>query len=87
MKPERNRTRIIRLYKIEELLIVRNGLTVIELSQHLSVSRRTIYRDIELIQELGIPLYQDESRFKIIGTYKIPSYRPKLTEQKVEGAA
>lgn len=78
MKSERARTRIIRLYKIEELLIAQDGLTAIELCQCFQVNRRTIYRDIELIQELGIPLYKDEGRFKILGTYKLPSYRPQL---------
>jgi predicted DNA-binding transcriptional regulator YafY len=86
MNAERNRTRIIRLYKIEELLITQSGLTAIELCERMKVNRRTIYRDIELMQELGIPLYKDNSRFKILGTYKIPSYRIQLIDQKTEKA-
>ena len=82
MKPERNRTRIIRLYKIEELLIAKHGLTVIEISRHFQVNRRTIYRDIELMQEIGIPVYKDETGFKILSTYKIPSYRPQLVAKE-----
>lgn len=82
MKPERNRTRIIRLYKIERLLLTEaEGMKVVDLAERLSVNRRTIYRDLELIQELGIPLYEEEdSRFKILGTYTVPSYRAKLIE-------
>jgi len=81
IKPERIRTRILRLYKIEQLLIEGDqGLTARELSKLLLVNRRTIYRDIELIQELGIPLYDYQGRFKILGTYRIPSYRPKLID-------
>lgn len=78
MKPERNCARVMRIFKIEELLLTRNGLTVVEISQHFQVDRRTIYRDIELMQELGIPLSKDEHGYRILGTYKIPSYRPEL---------
>lgn len=78
MKPERNRSRIIRLYKMEELLITKHGLTAVELGNHFQVNRRTIYRDIALMGELGIPLLREEGRFKILGTYKIPSYRPQI---------
>lgn len=79
MQPERNRTRIIRLYKMEELLITRSdGLTAAEIGRHFRVNRRTIYRDLSLIEELGIPVYKEDGRFKILGTYKVPSYRPQI---------
>lgn len=78
MRPERNRTRIIRLYKIEEALLSQHGLTVIQLCSYFRVNRRTIYRDLSLMQELEIPIHKEGSRFKILGTYKIPSYRPQI---------
>lgn len=79
MTPERNRTRIIRLYRMEELLITESeGLTVTEICNHFQVDRRTIYRDIALMDELGIPLYKEAGKYKILGTYKIPSYRPQI---------
>lgn len=78
MNAERNRTRIIRLFKIEEILISRNGLTVIELCNYFKVNRRTIYRDLSLMEEIGIPLIKEDGQFKILGTYKIPSYRPQI---------
>lgn len=80
IKPKRVRTQIIRLYKIEEELITRNGMRVIELCNCMGVNRRTIYRDLALMQELGIPVYKEDHLFNILGTYKIPSYRPKILD-------
>lgn len=78
-QPQRTRTQIIRLYKMEELLMRSHlGLTVIEISRNFCVDRKTIYRDLLLFEELGIPLYKEDGRYKIMGTYTIPSYREKI---------
>jgi predicted DNA-binding transcriptional regulator YafY len=78
MKPERNRSRVLRLYKMEELILTHNGQTVAQLCRLLKVNRRTIYRDLALMQEIGIPLCKDGSKFTILGTYKVPSYRQQI---------
>lgn len=83
MDSERLRTRLIRLWKMEELLLTHPaGYTALELSRHFQVDRRTIYRDLALLEELGVPLVKgDDFRapYRILGTYTRPSYRASLT--------
>ncbi|MDK3161656.1 HTH domain-containing protein [Kamptonema cortianum] len=40
-----------------------DGLSAIELARMLGVDRRTIYRDLSLLSEIGIPVFQREGRF------------------------
>lgn len=57
------------------------GYTARELAQHFQVNRRTIYRDLALLEELGIPLIKGDERrdpFRILGTYTRPAYRASL---------
>ena len=56
----------------------RKHLRAEDLAAIFEVSKRTIYRDIQLIQELGIPVIKDKGLFKILGTYKVPSYRTNI---------
>lgn len=56
---ERLRTRLLRLYKMEELLISKNGLTAMQLTKEFQVNRRTIYRDLALLEEVGVPLRRE----------------------------
>ncbi len=57
-----NRTE--RLIKMEELLF-RNasGLRAVELAEACGVDRRTVYRDLSLLTEVGVPVQQKEGRF------------------------
>ncbi|MEP7293489.1 MAG: WYL domain-containing protein, partial [Chloroflexota bacterium] len=57
-----NRTE--RLIKMEQLLF-RNaaGLRAVELAQACDVDRRTVYRDLSLLGEVGVPIYQKDGRF------------------------
>lgn len=48
-----------RLISILMLLQIHNQLTAKELSKRLEVSIRTIYRDVESLSSLGIPIYAD----------------------------
>lgn len=75
---ERTKRQVIRLLKMEERLIQlgRVGASATELADHFGVNRRTIYRDLETLQELGMPIYTDESRFYILAGYVVPAYRP-----------
>lgn len=88
MEDERLRTKFIRLHRIEELLITtQGGLKATELCKMLRVDRRTIYRDIALLEEMGVPVYKEFERYAILGTYKVPSYRSdydKLGEKAFE---
>lgn len=83
MDSERLRTRLIRLWKMEELLLTHPaGYTALELTRHFQVNRRTIYRDLALLEELGVPLVKGDdlhAPYRILGTYTRPSYRASLT--------
>ena len=56
-----------------------NGLTVAEIAQREKTGLRTIYRDLEALQEAGFPLYNKKveraSRWAFVDTFKfkIPS--------------
>ena len=62
-----------RLISILMLLQIHNQLTAKELSKQLEVSIRTIYRDVESLSSLGIPVYADRGingGIKLLGDYK-----------------
>ena len=57
-----NRTE--RLATIERLLF-RNvsGMRVVEIAENCDVDRRTVYRDLALLREIGVPIYQKDGRY------------------------
>ncbi len=70
---------LVKLLKAVDLLGRPQGATIKELEKELSISRRSVYRLLDLIYELGIPVYNDEEerphRWKILDTYtkKLPN--------------
>ncbi len=57
-----NRTE--RLIKMEQLLFRSDtGLRAVELAEACDVDRRTVYRDLSLLNEVGVPVYQKDGRF------------------------
>lgn len=55
-----------RLEVIEQILLNHpDGLRVVEISALCKVDRRTIYRDLEYMQEKGLPLWQNQGKFGI----------------------
>lgn len=59
-----NRTE--RLAAIEQLLFRSTmGLRAVEIAEACGVDRRTIYRDLALLGDIGVPLYQKDGRFCI----------------------
>lgn len=62
-----------RLISILMLLQIHKKLTANELAQRLEVSVRTIYRDIDSLSSLGIPIFSDRGTnggIKLLGDYK-----------------
>lgn len=53
---------INRLFEIVYLLLERNTITAKELAEHLGVSVRTIYRDIDVLSLSGIPIYTNKGK-------------------------
>lgn len=54
--------KIQRLFEIVYILLDRKIVTAKELSEHFEVSVRTIYRDVEVLSEAGIPVYMSKGK-------------------------
>lgn len=53
---------ISRLFEIVYILLNKKKITAKELAEHFEVSMRTIYRDIEVLSEAGIPIYTNKGK-------------------------
>lgn len=74
-----NRTE--RLSTIEQMLFrSTSGLRAVEIAASCNVDRRTIYRDLSALQELGVPVYQKAGRFFIDREYYLATIRLNLNE-------
>ena len=74
-------SRAARLRQIEELLYRSSrGLSAIEIAHATGIDRRTAYRDIELLSESGVPIWQDEGRFGIVREDYLSTVRLTLQE-------
>lgn len=62
-----------RLFGIIYLLLSKNTMTAKELAEYFEVSTRTIYRDIELLSELNIPIYM--AKGKNGGIFLLDNYK------------
>lgn len=56
-----------RLFEIVYILLNKNYITAKELAEHFEVSSRTIYRDIEVLCQSGIPIYTSKGKGGGIG--------------------
>jgi predicted DNA-binding transcriptional regulator YafY len=67
-------SRIHRLLKLIGLLQAGRGYNVEALAQACSVSRRTVFRDLDTLRQSGIPLSFDDQqqRYRVPGTYYLP---------------
>jgi proteasome accessory factor B len=67
-------TRIHRLLQLIGLLQAGRGYNVEALARQCGVSRRTIFRDLDVLRESGVPLHFDDAqqRYRIPGTYYLP---------------
>ena len=65
-----------RQWRIELLLGGRSGQTVPDLMREVGESRRTIWRDLEVLQTVGFPITAErdgrESRFRLLETLSCP---------------
>ncbi|GAB4424493.1 MAG: hypothetical protein OHK0015_03330 [Chloroflexi bacterium OHK40] len=63
---DRIKSKAVRLRRIEHRLYnAPGGLRASELARDCGVARRTIYRDLESLQEMGVPIWEGEGRFGI----------------------
>ncbi|MER3515391.1 MAG: hypothetical protein C4310_14175, partial [Chloroflexota bacterium] len=60
-------SRAERLRTIERLLYsAPDGLSAVEIARRTGVGRRTVYRDLDLLSQSDVPIWQGEGRFGII---------------------
>ncbi len=66
---------LIKLFKLLELLSKPGGTTLKTISENLNIDRRSVYRWIDIVEELGFPVYDDKlplekkKRWKLEETY------------------
>jgi predicted DNA-binding transcriptional regulator YafY len=69
-------SRTSRLRDIETMLLMTpNGLPVHTIAERLAVTRRTIYRDLNFLENQGVPLWQEDGRFGINRTRYLANVR------------
>jgi DNA-binding IclR family transcriptional regulator len=56
--PERMH-QIIKTFRVVDLLARPHGATIKELEEALGVRRSSVYREIHILEELGLPVYSD----------------------------
>ncbi len=73
--------RAARLREIENLLFRSpNGLRVAEIARVCGVNRRTVYRDIDLLCEAGVPIWQGDGRYGIVREQYLATVRLRFNE-------
>ena len=66
MAESRTQSKAARLRRIEHKLYNSpQGMGAVELADYCAVDRRTIYRDIEALEEMGVPVWQYDGKFGI----------------------
>ncbi len=75
-------SRIHRLLRLITLLQAGSSLSVDELARELEVSRRTVFRDLNMLEMAHIPYYFDRERngYRITGHFFLPPVNLDLTE-------
>ncbi len=69
-------SRTARLRDIETMLLMApTGLPVYTIAERLGVTRRTIYRDLNFLENQGVPLWQENGRFGINRTRYLANVR------------
>ncbi len=74
-------SRTERLAEIERMLFrSAHGMRVMEIAEACGVDRRTIYRDLDLLSTIGVPIWQDAGRFGIIRDQYLATVRLNFNE-------
>lgn len=70
-----------RLSKLTHLLYRHpRGMTVREMARFCGVSRRTIQRDLQSFDRMGVPLWQEDNRYGVLAGYFLPPLALNLNE-------
>jgi len=75
---------ILRVLKAVDLLAKPSGTTINEMVEELQITKRTVYRIMQIIENLGFPVYDDEISLGKIKTYRLDeSYLKKLPNMSI----
>jgi predicted DNA-binding transcriptional regulator YafY len=78
---DRIQSKAARLQQIEHRLYnTPQGVRVVELAEHCGVDRRTIYRDLTTLGEMGVPVWEHEGRYGIDREFYLSTVRLNLNE-------
>lgn len=78
---DRIHSKAARLRRIEHKLYNSpGGIRVIELAEYCHVDRRTIYRDLVTLEEMGVPVWEDDKRYGIDRESYLSTVRLNLNE-------
>jgi predicted DNA-binding transcriptional regulator YafY len=78
---DRIHSKAARLRRIEHRLYnVPRGLRATELADYCGVDRRTIYRDLQALEEMGVPVWEDQGRYGIERESYLSTIRLNLNE-------
>ncbi len=74
-------SRTERLAEIERMLFrSANGMRVMDIAEACGVDRRTIYRDLDMLSTLGVPIWQEEGRYGIVRDQYLATVRLNFNE-------
>ena len=78
---DRIQSRAARLSRLEHTLYnAPQGMRAVELAERCGVDRRTVYRDIDALGEIGVPIWQDGARYGIDRESYLSTVRLNLNE-------
>ncbi|NJN15258.1 MAG: transcriptional regulator [Oscillochloris sp.] len=78
---DRIKSKAARLRRIEHRLYnAPQGVRAIDLARDCGVARRTIYRDLQALEEMGVPVWEDQGRFGIDRAAYLSTVRLNLNE-------
>lgn len=78
---DRIQSKAARLSRLERLLYnAPQGLRVVDLAERSGVDRRTIYRDLFSLEEMGVPIWEDAGRYGITRERYLSTVRLNLNE-------
>lgn len=78
---DRTQSKAARLRRIEHRLYnTPQGLRAVEIADYCGVDRRTIYRDLDSLHEMGVPVWEDQGRYGIDRTAYLSTVRLNLNE-------
>lgn len=70
---EKDIKKITRLTAMLTQLQTKKLLTATELAKKFSVSVRTVYRDIRILEEAGVPIFTEDGKgYSLLGEYRLP---------------